>query len=1153
MKMIELINHCKSVLLWICFLSLLAPFAMNADSRGGYGFNGCFYDGGWIATISGKDYVVAAVDYNYYNTSGNNSDYVGIVSIKSSLSSGKQVYYIGDKAFKNGRNMTYLSIPGSVKWIKSGAFSQCYGLKVLLESHCIFDAHLNYNCTLYAPEGEGARYQSVCSKVIDGFTANGQLFSGSGSGTKNDPYLVFNPMQLNQMRHFLGEKYVHFKLMSDIDLSEWLADNNPSQGWQPIGTESSPFMGIFEGNNHKITGLRISRPSTDDVGFWGYMLWAEVSDLTIDNSEIKGNNNVGLMAGRAIDCDIENCSVDGTVRASGDNAGGFLGCGSGHILGCTSNGTIIGNNRIGGFVGSLYDGQGSEFHFDNCTFVGEVNGDNNLAGCVGYTDHDLYIANFRSMGNIFSNGNYVGGIVGYSCGEELEIKETYSLCDIISHGDYAGGIAGYWLTRDYPSPNYTPNLANFSTKDSYYNGIMTIDGSYIGGILGYANCRDDISPSKCNINMCYSYANIIGDSYVGGIAGEAPGSNISSNVSICGLISAVTGNVGRVYGSDDLSGVTLGECGTANENKGFARASVLLNGIAQELPDGLKHGTNVGNATLKYGATYQGMGWDFNDWTIIETESYPYKAIQCAPPIVTSTIEANATEISGNCTEDGTVTVVANGEEYITQSTDHQWTVQVSPLQAGSVVKVQADTEDKLPSYFVLNTVAFGGNGTESDPYSIYTADDLQNINSYAYYRLKADIDLTEWINNNNPAGGWIPIGASGNATMKQLDGNGHKITGLWCNNDLENCGLFATTNNAIIRDLTLCISDGKNVKGGQNTGCVVGFAKGTQFENITVYGDIEGQQNVGGIIGFGSRDDSDRYETSLKHCSFYGSVTGDTYVGGLVGQSASVVSECYSQGTITGNNTTCYVGGIVGNNRFYIADCYSSANVVAGKVDNSIPISDRNQYAGGIAGDNGHTVIHCYSSGNLYAVKCAAGIAGYNTSEVANVYQCFAMNRKIEVADASGIAMRVIGGIRNGAPAPEANNYALKTMVVSVNNVPQTIYDDLLQGQSLTEGALRKEATYRDNGWDMVNVWKIDEDRSYPYLRAIHTQSDVERGDVDGDSSIDISDVTKLIDYVLSGNASGVNLESADCDQDGRIDISDVTTLIDFLLWGNW
>ena len=59
--------------------------------------------------------------------------------------------------------------------------------------------------------------------------------------------------------------------------------------------------------------------------------------------------------------------------------------------------------------------------------------------------------------------------------------------------------------------------------------------------------------------------------------------------------------------------------------------------------------------------------------------------------------------------------------------------------------------------------------------------------------------------------------------------------------------------------------------------------------------------------------------------------------------------------------------------------------------------------------------------------------------------------------------------------------------------------------------------------------------------------------GDVNGDGSVNISDVTALIDYLLSGNASGINLSGADCNQDSNINISDVTKLIDYLLSGTW
>ena len=58
-------------------------------------------------------------------------------------------------------------------------------------------------------------------------------------------------------------------------------------------------------------------------------------------------------------------------------------------------------------------------------------------------------------------------------------------------------------------------------------------------------------------------------------------------------------------------------------------------------------------------------------------------------------------------------------------------------------------------------------------------------------------------------------------------------------------------------------------------------------------------------------------------------------------------------------------------------------------------------------------------------------------------------------------------------------------------------------------------------------------------------------RGDVDGDGHIGIGDVTTLIDYLLNGDAAGVNLDAADVDADGNVGIGDVTELIDLILAG--
>lgn len=63
----------------------------------------------------------------------------------------------------------------------------------------------------------------------------------------------------------------------------------------------------------------------------------------------------------------------------------------------------------------------------------------------------------------------------------------------------------------------------------------------------------------------------------------------------------------------------------------------------------------------------------------------------------------------------------------------------------------------------------------------------------------------------------------------------------------------------------------------------------------------------------------------------------------------------------------------------------------------------------------------------------------------------------------------------------------------------------------------------------------------------------DTEVGDVNGDGEVRINDVTALVNYLLSQDASGINLDAADTNQSGDVTISDVTALINYLLSGNW
>lgn len=59
--------------------------------------------------------------------------------------------------------------------------------------------------------------------------------------------------------------------------------------------------------------------------------------------------------------------------------------------------------------------------------------------------------------------------------------------------------------------------------------------------------------------------------------------------------------------------------------------------------------------------------------------------------------------------------------------------------------------------------------------------------------------------------------------------------------------------------------------------------------------------------------------------------------------------------------------------------------------------------------------------------------------------------------------------------------------------------------------------------------------------------------GDVNGNGMVNMDDLTALIDYLLTDNATGINLENADVDGSGNVGMDDLTVLVNYLLTDHW
>lgn len=767
---------------------------------------------------------------------------------------------------------------------------------------------------------------------------------------------------------------------------------------------------------------------------------------------------------------FSNCEVHANV-SGGDFTGGFVGkLAFGKVSCCFVYGEVSGQDKVGGFVGgiteSVYDeAKNSSFKhgqadIDSCAYYGSIKGRNSVGGYIGGVDtgdsnlnhyssaRQMNVNNSYVIGDITATGNNVGGLIG-----------DYN----VGYGDWAGGII----------------------SDSYYSGTL-VGGGKVGGLVGNIYLWSGWEPNL-TIKNSLSIGTLRGDSVMGGLVGDIycnyvgtrehhTGKDIILKTSVAALaeFSSTALPVGRIYGRNHGSYFSTGTLGTAEDNLALSTMKVSVSGVVQEITDDEQNGTSVGRTGLKLKANYVAHGWDFNnDWAIQETETYPYKPWQTTPPYVESGLTSQSTTVAGKSVDGGTVYIQV-GERYTAsvQCSDNQFSFTVPALQSGERVRLYAVSDGKLQSPYTDETVSYPGKGTEADPYLVYTASDLQGVYKRGHYKLMNNIDLTEWINANSTVEGWPAVGKNGISEI-YFDGGGHTVSGLWSKTDYEYNGLFSNFPGGSIQDLTVKTAEGKSVDGGVYAGILIGRIANATISNVTVEGSVASSSvnaKVGGIAG-------ETNGGSLAGCQANVAITasGDnTLAGGLVGSSSAAVGTSWSQGSVNLTGNSAYAGGLIGQNLAAgaVKDCYSLAD------------ASSKLYSAGLVAYSYGAVSSSYAKGNVSSLYYGAGVVGYNDGASASTSGCVAGNPRIDISDQGGWSIRVLGGFKNGSAQPGENNYALNTMILSVNGVTKKASDNILDGYAKTEEVLERQATYEALGWDFTNVWSIDEGHAWPLLK---------------------------------------------------------------------
>ncbi|MFA5304188.1 MAG: hypothetical protein WDL99_00790, partial [Candidatus Omnitrophota bacterium] len=232
----------------------------------------------------------------------------------------------------------------------------------------------------------------------------------------------------------------------------------------------------------------------------------------------------------------------------------------------------------------------------------------------------------------------------------------------------------------------------------------------------------------------------------------------------------------------------------------------------------------------------------------------------------------------------------------------------------------------------------FTGTGSSATPYLIYDIYGLQAMKCHlsSYFKLAKDIDASgtsTWDSNK----GFESVGSSSNNFTGSLDGDYHKITGLYINRSSDYVGLF-------------------------------GYLYGAQIQNVGLEGgSITGRNYVGSLAGYISHSSSISKSYSTTNVTGTWARTGHdnpvtVIVGGLVGQvsSSSTISNCYARGNVSGtasttgsdSDATVYIGGLVGQNYGTIEKSYFAGNISA-TASTSGSSSHPAIYFGGLVGYN--------------------------------------------------------------------------------------------------------------------------------------------------------------------------------------------------------
>lgn len=353
-----------------------------------------------------------------------------------------------------------------------------------------------------------------------------QLFAG-GEGTPDNPWLIANAKQLNNMRTPMEDwQKKYFLLIDDIDMESWLGSNT----WVPLNNSDSYKKPIhLDGGGHTINHFKINKTDNTNAhcGFFG-VLYGEVCNLTFANAEINnsynvatgilasfcgytknkqtahvynvhvqgkviftgsGNQPVGGLAGRLDNAVVESCSADVHVWSDKNDVGGLFGIDVGAspstasvVRNCWTSGTVRGRQRVGGIAGNVSTKSTQIINsfstveldaskFNNADKATAEGGDRATGGIVGFAALGHTGGNGAGATDEYPDNLFQGCIAWQTHVGQVATGDSYP----------AGAIVGYtsihnYLVNCWRNPNMVlSSLANTITLEDQNDASPTVD------------------------------------------------------------------------------------------------------------------------------------------------------------------------------------------------------------------------------------------------------------------------------------------------------------------------------------------------------------------------------------------------------------------------------------------------------------------------------------------------------------------------------------------------------------------------------------------------------------------------------------------------------------------------------------------------------